>query len=67
VQQGPSNERLVALFLLGVVVFNFPLLAVFGGYGDTPVLWIGLFAIWAVFIALIRLLLGRGRGGSNND
>ncbi|WP_440995851.1 hypothetical protein [Arhodomonas sp. SL1] len=66
-QQGPSNERLLALFLLGVVAFNFPLLAVLEGDGNAPVLWIGLFAIWAAFIVLIRLLFGRQRGERKDD
>jgi hypothetical protein len=54
------NERLVALFLLGLLLFNYPLLAMF----NTPTLVLGmprlylyLFVAWAVLIAGAALVL----------
>ena len=54
-----TSARFVALFLLGAVAFNPPLLAVFDV--DTlvlgvPLLYVYLFAAWAVLIALVRLV-----------
>jgi hypothetical protein len=57
-----KTQRLAALFLLGNVLFNFPLLAlvnrpdfVFG----IPLLYIYIFAAWAMLIALLRLVVGK--------
>ena len=43
------------LFALGVVLFNWPFLTVFGGS-----LALGLFVLWGVFIAVAALLGGGG-------
>ena len=55
---GPRNDRLIALFLLGVVAFAPPLVRVFGG-GATlfgwPLLFIYMFLIWAVVVVLIAV------------
>jgi hypothetical protein len=50
--------RLVALFLLGWLLFNYPLLALFGrlgALGGIPALYIYLFIAWAALIALVAL------------
>jgi type IV secretory pathway VirB3-like protein len=51
-----KRQRLVALFLLGNVLFNYPLLALFNRpdmvFG-IPVLYVYIFGAWAVFIALL--------------
>lgn len=54
------NERLAALFLFGLLLFNYPLLAMF----NTPTLALGmpklylyLFVAWASVIAGARLIL----------
>ena len=59
-----KGPRLVALFLLGVLLFNFPLLHLV----DLPVVVLGIpllyayvFAVWALLIGLIALVL-EGRG-----
>ena len=52
------NDRLVALFLLGIVLFTPPLLRVFGGaatLGGWPVLFIYVFLVWGVVVALIAI------------
>lgn len=49
------EQRLIALFLLGNLLFNYPLLALFNR-PDTlfgiPVLYLYVFGAWAVLIAL---------------
>ncbi len=50
------NDRLVALFLLGVVAFTPPLLRVFGSAATLfglPLLFIYIFLTWAAVVALI--------------
>lgn len=55
-----TSERLVALALLGFLLFNYPLLAIFST--DTtvfgvPVLYAYLFASWALLIGLMALVV----------
>ena len=56
--------RLVALFALGIVLFNYPLLALFdvaaGAFG-IPVLYAYIFGAWALLIALLALIIERPR------
>lgn len=52
------NDRLIALFLLGVVAFTPPLLRVFGSTVTVfgwPLLFIYIFLIWAVVVVLIAV------------
>ena len=62
VSGGFRAARLVCLFLLAVLLFNYPLLAVFNGgatvYG-IPVLYAYLFAAWIAVIALAALVVRR--------
>ena len=63
-QPSPAGERSFALFLLGVVLFNPPLLALFRAEGlifGLPPLYLYLFAAWALVIALLALAIGRRR------
>jgi len=58
-RRGP---RLVALFLLGCLMFNYPLLALFNVRATLlgiPLLYAYLFAAWALLIALVALVTGR--------
>jgi hypothetical protein len=59
---GKRNERLVALVLAGALALNYPLLSVFSDerllFG-IPVLYLYLFATWAVFIAIAALITER--------
>ena len=60
---GPG-QRLVALFALGVALFNFPLLALFDRTATAfgvPVLYVYIFCVWALLIALLALAIERGR------
>ena len=54
--------RLVALFLLGLLLFNYPLLAVFDRAATmmgVPVLYVYVFCAWAALIALLALVVER--------
>ena len=56
------TARLVGLFLLALLLFNYPLLAVFnrdGAVFGVPVLYAYLFAAWSAVIALAALLVRR--------
>jgi len=62
--QEPSRTRefLIALFLLGVLLFVPPLLLVFNSATrilGVPTLYLYLFAVWAALIALIALAVER--------
>lgn len=54
-----KGERSIALFLLGILLFNPPLLSIFGvdvAFGGVPLLYIYLFLAWAAFILLMGLI-----------
>lgn len=54
--------RLVALFALGVALFNYPLLALFdiaAGVLGIPALYAYVFGAWALLIALLALTIER--------
>jgi len=56
------GQRLAALCLLGLLLFNYPLLAVFNVPGSVfgiPVLYAYFFAAWAGMIALMALVIER--------
>ena len=60
---GPG-QRLVALFALGVALFNFPLLGLFDRAATAfgiPVLYVYIFCVWALLIALLALVIERSR------
>jgi len=57
------RQRLVALCLLGAVLFNYPLLAIFNvqaTIGGIPVLYAYFFVAWAALIALVAIVIERG-------
>jgi hypothetical protein len=57
-----KGPRLVALFLLGVLMFNYPLLQLFARDGmllGIPLLYCYVFCAWAVLIGLIALVVER--------
>ena len=67
------NKRLVALFLLGCLLLNFPILSlvnleilIFG----LPLLYVYIFSIWCLLIsltALATLFHSRGRADDSGD
>ena len=61
-KKGRRGERLVGLFLLGCLLFNFPLLALFNVKGAVlgiPILYAYLFAAWALLIAVVAMIMER--------
>ncbi len=59
-RRGIRGQRLVCIFLLGMVLFNFPMLALFN-VGATlfgiPLLFAYLFLAWAALILLMYLAI----------
>jgi hypothetical protein len=56
------NDRLVALCLLGWLLFNYPVLALFNRPSlalGIPLVYLYIFAAWALLIALIALVVRR--------
>ena len=57
------EQRLVALCMLGCVLFNYPVLAIFNvpaAVQGIPVLYAYIFVAWALLIALMALAVERG-------
>lgn len=55
-KSGQRTPRLVALAILGCLLFNYPILAVFnrpGSFFGIPVLYAWIFGAWLVLIALM--------------
>lgn len=71
---GITGERLVALFLLGIVCFSPPLMLIFDSeirlFG-IPLLYLYLFGVWALIIVLLACATERAtsdeHGGGNGD
>lgn len=58
------GQRLVALFLLGVALFNYPLLALFSRASEAfgiPLLYAYIFGAWLLLIGLLALVVERTR------
>ncbi len=58
------GPRLLALFLGGVAFFGYPILDLFSRpatIGGVPLLFVYLFAAWAIFIALTAWLVDKPR------
>ena len=59
-----TGQRLVGLFLLGCVLFNYPLLYLFNhpvSITGVPLLYAYLFGTWAVLIGLMAWVIERRR------
>jgi hypothetical protein len=55
-----KGQRLVALCMLGCLLFNYPILALFNRQGvvlGVPILYGYIFAVWGVLIALMALVV----------
>jgi hypothetical protein len=58
----PTAEKLLFLFVLGALLINFPLLAIFNRpatLGGIPILYLYLFGIWTAGIAAVWILARR--------
>jgi hypothetical protein len=63
-RSGITGQRLVAVFLLGCVLFNYPLLSLFNKPGkifDVPLLYIYIFGAWALLIVVMAYVIERRR------
>ena len=59
---GIDHQRLIALFLLGWVLFNFPMLSLFNRpatFLGIPALYVYIFTAWALMIALVAWIAER--------
>jgi hypothetical protein len=57
-----KGQRLVALFLLGLLLLNYPLLNLFANANrilGIPLLYAYVFAVWALLIGLMTLVVER--------
>lgn len=64
IRSGLKGQRFAAIFLLGCVAFNYPLLYLFNARDavfGVPVLYAFIFSVWAVLIALLALVAERSR------
>lgn len=60
-----GSQRLVALFALGVVLLNFPLLALWDGQAlvwGLPLFPLALFGVWALLIGCVAVVVERLEG-----
>ena len=59
-----TRQRLAAIFLLGCVLLNYPVISLFNRPAeilDVPLLYIYIFAAWAVLIALMAYVIEKPR------
>jgi hypothetical protein len=59
-----TGQRLTAIFLMGVVALNYPILSLFAlprQVAGIPLLYVYVFAAWAVLIALMAWVIERPR------
>ena len=57
-----TGQRLVAIVLLGCVLFNYPVLSLFskpGALFGIPLLYFYIFAVWALLIGLTAYVIER--------
>jgi hypothetical protein len=58
-----AAQRLVAVFLTGALLFNYPVLSLFDRpdpWFGMPTLWLFLFAMWAALLAIVAWIVERG-------
>ncbi|NMG42996.1 hypothetical protein GPA22_04530 [Aromatoleum toluvorans] len=62
-RRGLAGQRLVAAFLGGALLFNYPVLSLLDRsepFFGMPMLWVCLFAVWAALIAVVAWIAERG-------
>ena len=55
-----KDQRLIALFILGCLLFNYPVLSLFNVAAEAfgvPVLYAYIFAAWALLVALMAVVV----------
>jgi hypothetical protein len=67
--ENKKSKRLVALFLLGFVLLNYPILSLlnvdFMVFGF-PLLYVYIFGVWGLLILLSALAVGRSKEPADN-
>lgn len=62
------RDRMIGLFVLGLVLFNPPVLNLFGGtFLGWPALYVYLFGAWAVIIAGVAFVSERNAASADRD
>ena len=64
------NKRLVAIFLLGFTLLNYPLLSLFKPDAliiGLPLLYVYVFGVWCLLIGLTALVMATASKGSPDD
>ena len=59
-----KGQRLIALFIFGCLLFNYPVLSLFNVATEAfgvPVLYAYIFAAWALLVALMALVVEKKR------
>jgi hypothetical protein len=59
-----KGQRLIVLFLFGLLLFNYPMLALFNRAAEAfgvPVVYAYIFCSWALLIGLLALVIERPR------
>ena len=67
---GAMEETVLALFAVGVLLFNPPLLSLFSvnvSLFGVPALYVYVFASWGVVIALVAYMVNRRKAASRGD
>jgi hypothetical protein len=60
---GSKGQKFIALCILGMLLFNYPLLSLFNVPGEVlgiPVLYAYIFVVWAAMIACMAVIAERG-------
>jgi hypothetical protein len=60
-----TGPRLAAVFLLGSILLNYPILSIFAPLRDVagiPLLYAYVFGVWVLLIGLMAFLVERPRG-----
>jgi hypothetical protein len=63
-RSGTTGQRLAAIFAMGCVLLNYPILSLFGRPVDVagiPLLYIYVFAAWILLVGLLALVIERRR------
>ncbi len=61
---GTTGQRLAAIFTMGCVLLNYPILSLFSRREDVagiPLLYVYVFAVWILLVALLALVIERKR------
>ena len=64
IRRGIAHQRLIAIFVFGVLLFSYPILAIFDrpeSIAGIPLLLVYVFVVWAALIVVLALTIDRRR------